>query len=418
MYCASQQSLTTRSGDRMFLKIKWAALVRCSADLIEFTKVKAPLMAIKEGCLSLERSVDVNISGLESYKHTIDRMINELFQKNLESIDGYKTQVEEFFSKRFKEIKDDFFNKGHGNRNSMGSVLLLSQREQSKLFSKAICEIVGVEKRNIPNIFENICKLKVLELCDLFVEEKISVFFPKYPAILSYSIDEQRLSEFKVDETVVFKPESSWCIYPNGDILYTGGEYNNRPNAVCYFITYNRVIRETQVFEPKKRHCLCIFGEDVYCFGGSNEIAQRYVLKTGYWEKLSSSSDIIGSTSACALPQGILIASFKRKELCLYDTTKGTYNWIKTTNFGAPVSKLLIRFKNNVFCLVKNKVFMSDLQAEKWIEVNAIANEENWYSVMEPKVIDRKVYFVLENFKIYAFCVDEYTVEEQKIISN
>lgn len=417
MYCASVLSLITNTGKRMFIKIKWQSIIRSYTDLINYTKVNQPLKAIKEGCKTMIQSADNNIAEVTKYKALIEERIDELFAKNLRKIDQYKAKLAAFFRKRFKEVVNDICNSDPLRPKSMGLTLFQSIREQEKLFSQEPCEVFAPEKKAIPNIYQNLCKFELLDIADLIFDESLKIFFPNLPVILTYSIEEGTLEEVNLnDETVIWKSQSSWCCLPNGDVIYTGGEYNKKASPVCYLINYDNKVTEIASFIPKKSHCLCMFGEDVFCFGGNSQIAQKYDTRLKLWEKLAPGPDILGYSSACALDQSIIISTFIKKELFVYSVLNNSYSIISPTPFSTSSSKLLIRYKHSLFCLTKNKLFQSDLTAKNWEEISNKLPEENWCSVMNPQVIEDKIYFILENYKIYALSVNSWKVQEQKIM--
>ena len=118
----------------------------------------------------------------------------------------------------------------------------------------------------------------------------------------------------------------------------------------------------------------------------------------------------IGQASSCELPYGILIAGYDKKELFCYYPIENDYKEIVLTPFAKNCSKLLLRFKDFVFCLTNKQVFKTDLKLSQWAEVNSSLPEKNWNTLMSPIVIKNKIYFIKENFSLWSFSVENYSV--------
>ena len=202
------------------------------------------------------------------------------------------------------------------------------------------------------------------------------------------------------------------------DIFYCGGEGQDSVSTASFIISSNKKIKEIAKCTPKKNHCLCLYEGNVYCFGGSSDVVERYITFANTWEKLAQPSESIGPSSAVAIDQGILIAPFKRNYLLFYNVQANKYLKISNTPLSSNVSKLLLKTKTAIFCLSKNKIYQSDLEGKVWKQVGNPISDLNWCSIGSPKTIRDKIYFLLDDISLHCFCFTDFTVIPLSLRSN
>ena len=188
-------------------------------------------------------------------------------------------------------------------------------------------------------------------------------------------------------------------------------------------MTSDKKVFEIAKSSPKKSHSLCYFDGMIYSIGGTSDITERYDRIANNWEKLASAPDSFGPVSACVIDKdnlsnvtpGIVVASFKRKDLYFFDVACNKYSKIS-----APVSnnasKLLLRVDDNIYCLSKNKVYHSTLEMKNWTVKSSNIPDINWCSLGTPKIVNSDVYFILDDFSVFVFSTKNFSAKGVKLV--
>jgi hypothetical protein len=413
--CASQ---TTKTGSKMFINIKWQSIVKASEDINKYEIIKENLQAMRKGSEKMLSSIAKSKNKTIELKKTIVNRIEDYFTSQVQEIDAYSSKIAKFNQSLIAEAKADIFSGTISHSRSKGTQLLKSERNRRLLYDKAI--ITEAYKTDpLYASFQNLCTISCVPTEDLVFDESIILFIARIPQIIQVFLDTCTFERLDIGlEVSPWKHQASWCVYENGDFLYAGGEINEKLSPEVFFITNNREIRQVKSFTAKKTHCLVLFDGLVYSLGGSSDVCERYARNVDYWERIANTPESLGPSSACITDDKIVVASFKRSYLFYYSPANNQF--VKGTEepFKSNTSKLILRWKNSLFCLNKNCVYVSDLSAKNWQKVNVLSEEKEWCSLCTPHVVDKEIFFVLDDFSVYGFSIINHSVRRLKLGNN
>lgn len=408
--CYDCASKITRTGEKKFINIKWESLVKSPGDIEKYNHSKSILHGLKAGFHKLVDSVNHSKSRIESFKRKLIEQIEESFDPHLKDLEVYQHELGKFLHGLQRDVKHEFFKSNLMNFSGIAGQLLRSAHSRNLLFGTVVCE-TSLDEQVIASVLPQLCKISLLPISDLITDSSILIFIPKATSIFQIYLDTFCFEEINIEHPeFVTKNQACWCSFANGDILYCGGEGQGSASTASFIISTDKKIKEIAKCSPKKNHCLCTYEGNVYCFGGSSDVVERYISFTNTWEKLAQPSESIGPSSAVVISQGILIAPFKRNYLLFYNVRENKYSKIPNTPFSSNVSKLLLWTKTAIYCLSKNKIYKSDLEGKVWKQVGNQISDLNWCSIGSPKTIRDKIYFLLDDISLHCFCSTDFTV--------
>jgi hypothetical protein len=413
--CYSCASAITCPGPRMLINIKWKSIIKSQADIKLYKEHKFQIQIIKKGFKTLTATIDDSLTRILDYKLLLNDKIDKYFDKQCSSLDEYKKDLISFCTSLRDEAKNNTQNGNLSNSLSPGAQLITNKKKREELFRTRLINLKSFEIESVRSSLAKIKTVSLTSLSDLICDLLIIIFYPGAQSMSLVSMDDLTVTKVTINSQVLWKTQAFWCMYENGEVLYTGGDYNKSPSDVCYLIRSNYVVKEIKKFTPKKSHFLCLFDGIVYSFGGSDKVTEMYLKEFDYWVQLGPSPEELDRCSACAVPEGILISTYKTKYLYLYNVQTNSYSKIDSKVFSKNTPKLLLSHKKFLFCITKKKVFRSELDQRAWKEVSKLKNEENWNSIMTPRVMEDKIYFIQDNLSLWAFSTLDYSVTQVPI---
>lgn len=404
--CSTCASQTTKTGSLMYVKLKWARVIKSHED---YTKVKIPLAIVKKSCQELLKTVDDNIEELEPYKNQIIEAVDQHFDKKIKQIEKQYENAEKFCKELMKKAKYCAMEGNLKNETTRVSSVLKSKFERDVFKILEPCEVQIPDALALSEFMNGLVKIKTVDEHSLTYDENLVFFSHATMTINTFNLETGKTWTIMTNESG-WKKNAYWGVYKNGDILYSGGEINGKVSGQSFLISSDRTITPLPECDPKSKHFTVLFNDIMYNIGGTSRSTQKFHRDNKIWQTYTQAPEKLDSTSCVTCPAGILISSFRLSELLLFDPKKDAYSVISSP-FRGTSNKLLLQNGEDLFCLTANGLFVSNTNSPSvWEKKKNEMIEEVWCTICTPRVIGERIYFLADNLKVWEFNTTDMTV--------
>ncbi|OMJ80999.1 hypothetical protein SteCoe_18612 [Stentor coeruleus] len=408
--CASQ---TTKTGSLMYVKLKWAKVIKSHED---YTRVKTPLTIVKKSFQELLSTVDDSIEELEPNKKRILEAVDLYFDKKIELIEKQCENVEKFCKELMKKAKSCAMEGNLQRANTRVANALKSKFERDKFKTLEPCELQIPDALTLSEFMNGLVKIKTVDEHNLTYDENLIYFSHMNNTMNAFNLETGNTMPILTNECG-WKKNAFWGVYENGDILYSGGEISGKASGQSFLISSDHIITPVPDCDPKSKHFTVIFNGYMYNIGGTSRSTQKFHKDNKIWQSFTQTPEKLESTSCVTCPSGILISSFRLSELLLFDPKKDSYSVIQSP-FRGTTNKLLLQDGENLFCLTANGLFVSNINSSNvWEKKKDGLIEEVWCTLCTPRIIGERIYFLANNLKVWEFNAAMMTVSPVEVFT-
>jgi hypothetical protein len=217
------------------------------------------------------------------------------------------------------------------------------------------------------------------------------------------------------DITEVLSAFAGFCYLDESHMFYYGGDQGLGDYAYVLDFKSGTAQKRTSSKGKSYTGCCANIDDEVFVFGGYiinayyTPDCEKYSLSMDKWTKIASMPDVSANNSILSVKDSILIAGYLNLNLLSYSIANDIF--LKHGQFNHGSCKVLIDFNSTIFVLEYGKTFKSN---DYSLEVFELINENNGfpneYLLCSPVRCGKGIYFVLNDSKIYRFCLEELKV--------
>lgn len=357
-----------------------------------------------------------------------------------------KYTIDSFKSSRAKLLKfsEDFQVLSQNILSSINSTLKLCKKLQKELLTGSIVSFPVLVNKKFHDKFLTKSKFRLLikdrikELELPNVKTKFSVFFNDFNEIFTSltSSKPQNLTYFlknsknfinfntntyeltlKTLEHIEPQGKRSCISHVSPDKIFVYGGYTSNPLTTAYFISLSSYqIEHLPTFIPRYGTTPALVDEKVFVFGGYGltniQEAHYFNIRYKTWRSITSLTSPQTDISTLKINKEIIIAG-SNKFLQSYDTETDKYKDLGS-NINPGKYNVLLKCKRHIFLLAKI-VFMAKKSEKKFFMMSLNGNIDISYVTCQPVINKNKAYFYDDDFKIYVFSLNDYTL---RVIAN
>ena len=419
--CACFMFNTTSGGpkEKFFIPIEWKDIIRNEASLEKYTKIRLRIKSVKDQCKKFKVSFENSVKNIQLTKFVPEMIpsIENYFGQKIKEAEAYREKYISSYKQIIKVIKNSILS-GNSEINPVVSKFLKNQHVFDAMDSSSLVKAkLNLDLETIKEEpFYEIYFKPLNEMIDL---EFLYIFCDDKPDVFEYSPVAEGVHIKRVAQApfLCWKANAFWASFDSGDTLYTGGLYNRKPSDICFLVDPRKDLHNhLPKITPRQGHTITTFNSIAFVFGGDTLISEKFIHKQNIWERIADTPEKLTKSTSTLFYEEIMVTGANTNKLYYYNIKRGCFTKefmnVDTGN------KLLLRIHGNIFLLVGS--FVLGYDQEKKVFVKEIADNDGKHnnSVMEPRVLKNKVYWVTVDGKVCSFDITSNRTKIEKLKSD